>query len=206
MKIGLQTPVLMTRAVARFLTFSVAAVVALSWAGVVPAEEQLHPVLAERGVHFQTEGKEIPVAEDGIHDPNNPAVEVLQPPVEAMAGFPRDSAGIVDWVKALDSGIINPRMGLTGDEVMTAVDFDVIFKNTGSMPYVRYPHRPHTIWLTCSNCHPKIFIPKKGSNPVTMSAIMRGQYCGVCHGKVAFPPNLNCGRCHSVPRDTNLRR
>lgn len=154
------------------------------------------------GEHFQTEGKVVPVAEDGIHDPTNDAVRVLQEPVEAMADFPRDNSGVIDWVKTLTEGLIAPRGSLLGDEEMHAVDFDVIFKNTQSMPYVRYPHKQHTEWLTCENCHPKIFLPQQGGNPVTMSAIMQGEYCGVCHGKVAFPPSKNCGRCHSVPRDT----
>jgi c(7)-type cytochrome triheme protein len=31
-----------------------------------------------------------------------------------------------------------------------------------------------------------------------MIEIFDGKYCGVCHGKVAFP-NLDCQRCHSQP-------
>ena len=154
-----------------------------------------------RGLHYQTKGEVVPLAKDGIHDPTNSAVGVLQEPVEAMNGFPRDSAGIIDWVKVLESGIVDPRQSLQGDQAMFPVDFDVVFKNTGSMPYVRFPHKPHTEWLTCANCHPAIFLPQKGGNPITMAQIIEGKYCGVCHGKVAFPPTLNCGRCHSVPRE-----
>jgi len=88
-----------------------------------------------------------------------------------------------------------------GEEKMHSVDFDVIFKNTASMPYVRFPHLPHTQWLTCKNCHPAIFLPQRGGNFVTMAAIIEGEYCGVCHGKVAFPP-LECNRCHSVSRES----
>jgi c(7)-type cytochrome triheme protein len=153
------------------------------------------------GDHYQLDSRVVPVFEDGIHDPSNDAVKVLQEPVEAMTGFPRDKSGVIDWVKTLDQGLVSPRKSLLGDEEMTTVDFDVIFQNTGSMPYVRYPHRQHTEWLTCKNCHPEIFLMQKGGNPVTMSAIIQGKYCGVCHGKVAFPPTKNCGRCHSVPRD-----
>ena len=163
-------------------------------------------LLYSRGLHYQTEGEVIPLAEDGIHDPENEAVKVLQEPVEGMHGFPRDSQGIINWVEALDKGVINPRGSLKGDLEMFPVDFDVILRNTGSMPYVRYPHRAHTMWLTCRNCHPKIFIPQAGGNPITMSAIIQGKFCGVCHGKVAFPPTKNCGRCHSVPRKTALLR
>lgn len=165
------------------------------------AQEKLEGDFWNSGEHFQLDSKVVPVDEDGIHDPDNDAVKVLQEPIEAMETFPRDNSGVIDWVKTLDQGLIAPRKGLYGDEEMHAVDFDVIFKNTGSMPYVRYPHRQHTEWLTCINCHPKIFLPQKGGNPVTMSGIMQGKYCGICHGKVAFPPTKNCGRCHSVPRD-----
>jgi len=153
------------------------------------------------GDHYQLDGKVVPTAEDGIHDPTNDAVHILQPPVDAMKDFPRDNAGIVDWVKVLEDGMIAPRKSRDGGGEMHSVDFDVIFKKTGSMPFVRYPHKQHTEWLTCENCHSKIFLPQKGGNPVTMSAIMEGKYCGVCHGKVAFPPTKNCGRCHSVSRD-----
>ena len=141
-----------------------------------------------------------PPPEDGIHDPANAAVNTLQSPAEAMKDFPRDSRGVINWVETLDRGIIAPRTGITGTEKMHSVDFDVIFKNTASMPYVRFPHLPHTKWLTCKNCHPAIFLPQRGGNFVTMAAIIEGEFCGVCHGKVAFPP-LECNRCHSVARE-----
>ena len=150
---------------------------------------------------FQLQGDIVPIEKDGIHDPQNAAVKTLQPPYEAMKGFPRDGHGIVNWVETLDKGLIQPRTGITGNEKMHSVDFDVIFKNTASMPYVRFPHLPHTKWLTCKNCHPGIFLPQRGGNFVTMAAIIEGEYCGVCHGKVAFPPT-ECNRCHSVSRES----
>ncbi len=159
-----------------------------------------------RGNHFQLTGEVVPVAEDGIHNPAVASVQVLQQPFEAMANFPRDGQGVIDWVKTLETGLIDPRKSLDGTGDMFPVDFDIIFKNTQSMPYVRFPHRQHTEWLTCANCHPLIFIPQKGANPVSMSSIIQGEYCGVCHGKVAFPPTMNCGRCHSVAKDATLLR
>ena len=155
-----------------------------------------------RGMHYQTMGQVVPLAQDGIHDPTDSAVKVLQEPSEGMKDFPRDNAGIINWVKVLNEDLIEPRQSLTGEQTMFPIDFDIIFKNTGSMPNVRFPHLPHTQWLTCANCHPAIFLPQKGGNPITMSAIIQGKYCGVCHGKVAFPPTMNCGRCHSVPRES----
>lgn len=160
-----------------------------------------------RGQHFQTEGEVVSIVNDGIHDPTNETIRILQEPTDSMANFPRDNAGIIDWVQVLEKGLIAPRASVAGDkEDMFPVDFDVIFKNTGSMPYVKFPHKQHTEWLTCKNCHPDIFLPQQGANPVSMSAIMTGEYCGVCHGKVAFPPTLNCGRCHSVPKKGSLLR
>ncbi len=186
-------------------TFAVLAVVAVPLQAEQAAEPEDGPVWT-KGLHFQTEGEVVPVAEDGIHDPHNDAVRILQEPVESMLNFPRDDQGIINWVTVLRDGLISPRQSLSGEQDMYAADFDIVFKNTGSMPHVRFPHLAHTEWLTCANCHPAIFLPQKGANPVTMSRIIEGDYCGVCHGKVAFPPTMNCGRCHSVPREsTGLR-
>lgn len=154
---------------------------------------------SEGSGHYQLQGDALEIYEDGIHDPENDGTRILQPPFKAMLNFPRDDRGVIDWVVALDKGDITPRTGKTGNEKMHSVDFDVIFKNTASMPYVRFPHLAHTKWLTCKNCHPMIFLPQKGGNYVSMAAIMQGEYCGVCHGKVAFPPT-GCSRCHNVPR------
>ncbi|MDX1810478.1 MAG: cytochrome c3 family protein, partial [Gammaproteobacteria bacterium] len=140
--------------------------------------------------------------EDGIHDPNNPAIKSLQDPKASMNHFPFDRRGGINWVKAIDEGIISPRMSRKGDdENMNIMDMDMIFKDTGQMPWVRFPHLAHTRWLDCSNCHPAIFVPQKGGNPeIGMDAIIAGQYCGRCHDKVAFPL-WTCERCHSVPHE-----
>ncbi|MBL4614001.1 MAG: c-type cytochrome [Magnetovibrio sp.] len=135
---------------------------------------------------------------DGFHDPENAGTEMLQPPKEAFADLPKSRAGNrVDWVKALNEGYIEPRADLTDDsKKMTVLNLDIVREVKGSMPDVVYPHKPHTQWLQCSNCHPKIFKPKKGANKISMAAILAGQYCGVCHGKVAFPIS-ECRNCHS---------
>jgi len=65
---------------------------------------------------------------------------------------------------------------------------------------VVYPHKQHTELLDCSNCHPAIFIPQKGANQISMAAILLGEKCGVCHGKVAFPVS-ECRLCHSKKKD-----
>ena len=154
------------------------------------------------GSHFQLNGEVVLLTDDGIHDPYNSAVAgILQQPVAAMAEFPRDKAGIIDWVKTLELGMIAPRSDITGEaEPLKPLDLDIIFKDTAAMPYVKFPHKPHTMWLTCSNCHPDIFVQKKGANDIQMADVLNGKFCGLCHGKVAFPPTKNCMRCHSVPQ------
>jgi c(7)-type cytochrome triheme protein len=71
-------------------------------------------------------------------------------------------------------------------------------RNTKEMPWVRFPHLAHSQWLDCRSCHPAPFAEKAGAAPTTMERIFRGEACGMCHGKVAFPAWNQCERCHSV--------
>jgi c(7)-type cytochrome triheme protein len=122
----------------------------------------------------------------------------LQPPAQAFSGLPKSRAGNhVDWVKALDSKAIAPRWDRADPAAAAIVmDLNIVREVKGSMPDVVYPHKQHTEWLECSNCHPKIFQPQKGANQISMASILLGQACGTCHGKVAFPVS-ECRLCHS---------
>lgn len=143
-----------------------------------------------------------PPAEDGIHDPSNSGTHVLQAPLVALSGMPTLGAGNrVNWVASLEGGKIQPRWD-RDDATAAAVvmDLNIVREVKGSMPDVVYPHKQHTQWLDCSNCHPQIFIPQKGANQISMASIMLGQKCGVCHGKVAFPVS-ECRLCHSKKKD-----
>ncbi|MBI3610727.1 MAG: cytochrome c3 family protein [Nitrospirae bacterium] len=115
--------------------------------------------------------------------------------------LPKTKLGYVDWVAAIKQGTIKPRDSLepSNPPGMPPLNFDVIFKVPGDLPDVVYPHYPHTLWLDCRNCHPSIFLMRAGSNPVTMAKIFKGEYCGRCHGVVAFPIS-DCSRCHSRPK------
>jgi c(7)-type cytochrome triheme protein len=139
-----------------------------------------------------------PALESGIHDPTNDMTLQLQPPLVAFGPLPHSSAGNhVDWVKALDSKGITPRWDRNDPAAAAIVmDLNIVREVKGSMPDVVYPHKQHTEWLDCSNCHPKIFIPQKGANQISMASILLGQKCGLCHGKVAFPVS-ECRLCHS---------
>ena len=142
----------------------------------------------------------VPPRDDDYHDTENNAIVVLQSPTKAMADFPRDRRQEVDWVKTLEQGLIEPRADLKGASKMVTMDMDILMKNTQFMPWVRFPHIAHTKWLACDNCHPKIFIPQENANPISMNKVLRGEYCGVCHDKVAFSLFI-CERCHSVPHE-----
>lgn len=146
-----------------------------------------------------------PLAEDGIHDPKNPAIVNLQHPEQSMIDFPKDRRGEVDWVRTLREGFISPRRSVSGDdyggtEVMQEMNLDIIMTNTQQMPHVRFPHLAHTEWLACSNCHPAIFLPQENANEISMEKILKGQFCGRCHDKVSFSL-FNCERCHSIPHE-----
>lgn len=150
--------------------------------------------------------KNAPPAEDGIHDPENDNTFVLQPPQVAFGSLSDSEFGnFVNWVTSLDKGKLNPRTDRlgTGEEQMV-MDLDIVREVRSSMPDVVFPHKAHTEWLHCSNCHPDIFTPQQGSNRMPMSAILLGQKCGVCHGKVSFPVvTKTCRLCHSKskPKD-----
>jgi c(7)-type cytochrome triheme protein len=136
-----------------------------------------------------------------LYDRSNADLERLQTPREAMQGLPRDADGKVEWMTALRKGAITPRGKLgTADGDHLAIDLDVIMRNTKQMPYVRFPHRAHTEWLACSNCHPALFEARAGSTQIKMEDIFRGRFCGTCHDRVAFITHRNCYRCHSVPQ------
>jgi c(7)-type cytochrome triheme protein len=143
---------------------------------------------------------------DGVHDPRNPAIALLQQPGEALETLPRDSAGNqVNWVNAIDSGAINPRTNLLPETQVRLREDDFIIARFGSMPAVKFPHRQHTLWLACENCHDILFKAKAGANKFSMTAILNGEQCGVCHGAVAFPLT-ECNRCHSVSNASLQRR
>ncbi len=141
--------------------------------------------------------------EDGIHDTANEGTFALQPPKVAYEGMPTtDFGNHIDWVQSIQKGHINPRYDRQDPNVEPLVmDLDIVRPVKASVPDVVFPHKPHTQWLHCSNCHPKIFIPQQGANQINMSQIILGQKCGVCHGKVAFPPTTkSCKKCHSKPK------
>lgn len=103
----------------------------------------------------------------------------------------------VDWVAALRGGMISPLRYLKEKPVETAFEEKLsIEAEWNFVPPSIFPHKAHTEWLDCNNCHPEIFtIKKKGTEGFSMNNILEGEFCGVCHLNVAFPMD-DCQRCH----------
>jgi c(7)-type cytochrome triheme protein len=141
-----------------------------------------------------------PLERDQVHDPANPALKSLQEPAQALSTLPRDNAGnLVDWMRALNQRVITPRAKLDADAPVRLREDDILLNLRGGMPIVRFPHRSHTQWLDCSNCHEHLFKSQAGANRLSMFQILQGEQCGVCHGAVSFPLT-ECMRCHNTPR------
>ena len=130
--------------------------------------------------------------------------------IQALDVLPKDPSGNVNWTAAVVGGYIDPRAAIdpeVDDEPPLNLNIFIEAK-VALMANVIFPHSIHTYWLSCNNCHPKIFIPEAGANPITMDEIFQGQWCGRCHGKVAFTfwPRGNCVRCHIVLKGQSLER
>jgi c(7)-type cytochrome triheme protein len=146
--------------------------------------------------------KWMPIAADELHDPQSPAIGVLQEPREALSALPPDAVGNqVRWMQALERGLIQPRTNILPETKVNLRTTEVLLQNTAHMPLVRFPHRQHTEWLDCSNCHDKIFAQQAGATKIGMFRVLAGEKCGQCHGAVAFPLT-ECNRCHTVERDS----
>lgn len=121
----------------------------------------------------------------------------------AFRVLPKSRLGYVDWVAAVKQGVLKPQESLDPAVAPSPpLNLDIIFKISHAYPIpdVVFPHAPHTVWLDCNNCHPGLFIMRQGANPVSMDRIVKGEFCGRCHGTVAFPI-VDCFRCHSRPKD-----
>ena len=152
------------------------------------------------GVVAQDTRTWLPLAKDGIHDPKSPAINQLQEPSEALSKLPGTNSGDkVLWGEAIQKGLIQPRSNIYPETKFNLRDTDILLDLNGSEAMVRFPHKDHTLWLDCGNCHDKLFKKEAGANKYSMLAILNGEQCGVCHGAVAFPLT-ECKRCHNTPR------
>lgn len=131
------------------------------------------------------------------------AGKAAHPPALELSGFPKDQYDLVDWASTMLQGKIKPRDAIDPSiPDVPPFDLDVVITTKSKFqPDVLFSHKVHTLWLSCDNCHEKIFKKKAGGNPdMHMTKIAAGQYCGRCHDRVAFPLT-DCLRCHVLPKD-----
>lgn len=164
--------------------------------------QKLDPNDPSSVIYLDTSGKLA-----GTGDASKPASTAYQagrgwhPQALSAAGLPKDKYGLIDWARLVRENIVKPKHSLNpDDEEMPPLKMDVLIPAKGDfVDDVIYPHEMHTYWLKCEVCHPKIFVPAKGQNNMTMVGIAQGDWCGRCHGKVAFPLT-DCKKCHSAPK------
>ena len=117
------------------------------------------------------------------------------------AGLPATSFGNrIDWGAALAEGLIAPQKTLSGGTSLIktpeTLQKPLDLGTSAPRSSVSFSHREHLAEMDCSICHPDIFnIKKKGTRLFSMEINVYGQFCGVCHMRVAFPMN-DCRRCH----------
>lgn len=101
-----------------------------------------------------------------------------------------------DWEGARTAGLFAPQ-SRPGQPALEALDLDVVRvpKEGGEDMKVVFRHQSHTVLLACDSCHPAPFEMSAGATPMTMERLDRGELCGACHGKVAFPITA-CALCH----------
>lgn len=139
---------------------------------------------------------------------SEPLVEFKEAPprtdwIALLGELPKEAAGGTDWVRALNEKLIQPKPGLdpkAEDEPVLDLDVELVPKEAPDFK-ATYPHKIHTRLLACANCHTEIFQMEKGADAITMEKIFAGEFCGRCHGKVAFDIATGCPRCHlSMPK------
>lgn len=123
---------------------------------------------------------------------------------EFIRKYPKKGLGnTVDWEEAEAKGLIKPIDYLEGVSIRRSplkMEKEISIESRGVwMSDVMFSHKKHAVWNGCEVCHPEIFpSTKQGTVIYTMFQIVGGQYCGVCHDKVAFPI-VDCHRCHTKP-------
>ncbi len=163
-----------------------------------PTQEEIEAAAAEKAAAEATAAQAATgggTVAPAVAEIERPAIEQVTSWDQAAEMLPKDAAEEVDWMAALREGTIKPRAATDGPGNPQAAVFKWDFFFPGPDPSLNayFPHSSHTEWLACESCHPAIFPMRELE--VTMDQVFEGEYCGVCHGKVAFPLET-CSRCH----------
>ncbi|MFM2058531.1 MAG: hypothetical protein RLY71_2916 [Pseudomonadota bacterium] len=93
--------------------------------------------------------------------------------------------------------VVLPALALTAQAEYGDVVLNRRAEQEGVAPVV-FPHWFHRIRFRCKVCHAELgFKMRAGANPIQMSDILDGRYCGACHnGRIAWSTE-RCELCHS---------
>lgn len=162
------------------------------------------PTPEEKAAVAAAEAKEaspslaLPTQAPATGNEERPAIESVTTWEQAQEMLPKDDIDEVDWVAALRDGTIRPRTAIAMnsqiDPRSVMFNWDFYFPGPDPSFDAYFPHSSHTEWLTCKSCHPVLF--RYRELEVTMDRIFEGDFCGACHGSVAFDLE-NCARCHT---------
>ena len=144
------------------------------------------------GYAFPSEGRDVSRSADPYEG------QAGAPRYKALArALPKDAMGDLDWDAAVRDGLLDPLPATDpGASGIPPLPLDVPLNPHIAGLEVVFSHETHTYWLSCDGCHPSIFAMQAGANPITMEKIYQGEYCGRCHGTVAFAADIGCSRCH----------
>ncbi|MBI5837498.1 MAG: hypothetical protein HZB25_09660 [Candidatus Eisenbacteria bacterium] len=127
-----------------------------------------------------------------------PALERTLDPDSILALLPRDAIGHADWAEALRRGLFHPRAGIHGRRYSPGeaprFGYDFFYHGPDTSFDAWFPHSVHAEVIDCRQCHGPIV--QYRDQKISMSEVLDGEYCGRCHGKVAFPVITGCKRCH----------
>jgi cytochrome c oxidase cbb3-type subunit 2 len=139
-----------------------------------------------------------PVIVDAALPPPREDATLLGDWQDLFPRLPKDWSGDVDWVAAINSGAVSPRRAVeeSAEEPEEAAPNLELVPEKEPQFAVTFPHDIHGKWLKCENCHPDPFPKSRGASKITMAKIFEGEFCGRCHGKVAFDMSTGCLRCH----------
>ncbi len=120
-------------------------------------------------------------------------------PLCHLRTFPKDAQGQVDWNRALAESRIVPGSGpRSAVAPVPILDLDVALEAAQPTFSSVFSHRAHTQWLSCGSCHPRPFPQEAGG--LNGADLHSREYCGACHGSVAFGLTGACERCHPAFR------
>ncbi|MBI5102061.1 MAG: hypothetical protein HZB33_09545 [Nitrospirae bacterium] len=123
------------------------------------------------------------------------------------AALPKSNFGNkINWSLAVKKGLIEPLhfLSLKPAEEIGFKENMTLEAEWSGIPNAVFPHKSHTQWLDCNNCHPDIFnIKKKTTKHFEMVRILKGEFCGVCHLTVALPMQ-NCRACHPTMKSQRI--